>query len=541
MDKRNYSDLQVILVGGIGGGLLALPIIGLYMLCLKPVIRRLLPGAKVFVFQPSIFQTLDRTAEIIANLARDGHYFHHQKTLIIGHSRGSLEALQSVTSNPDLLRLGMIQGLILMSPPFKGSPLADLLIHWFRWWPRRWRALEEIRTVKRESDWADRWKMKEPELQRKLQQCTILVRSSLGPKGTVCWPLKFPFSRLNHAGVVSDGLVPLDSQTLPWRPFLTVNRPFHHGYDTCISTLSSGSLREKMEFFGQCFKELLAVSREATESVAQVEVRELRVATYNVGILKIPIWGIPFPRTRWRKISEVLAKKDLDIIFFQELFGKNIRKSLEVIFPQYKVFLGPTEPMNGLAILVKKSVISETGSMVFSYHPFKAQRQSETLFGFEKGFISCHLQLDDASYPVVLINLHLTAFETAKNLRRKQRHEIVSHLKQFQAQDNQCHVIVGGDFNERLHLPWDLEGPSFSDQTAIHRLKNRWNRNSRSNQLDYIVTHSVHQDEVLRTKSVSLDMQNERVPVKTKKGMIDLELSDHYMVKSTVSIMRNLE
>ncbi len=540
LKKGQESNLQVILVGGIGGGLLALPIIGLYMLCLKPIIRRLLPGSRVFVFQPAIFQSIHKTADRLADMARDAFYFHGQQTIIIGHSRGSLEAIQSVLSNPDLLDFKMLKGLILMNPPFKGSPLADLLRDILSWLPR-WKALEEICSSTLEPQWETRWSFSDPRLQIQLQKLTVLVRGSLPPTGKVCWPLIYPFKRLNSQGIKSDGLVPIESQTLPWVPSLVMNREIHHGYDTCISTLSSGSTRQKMELYARCFDHLLEQPEIEEPQKKLAPVRSLKVATYNVGGLKIPIWGIPFPRTRWQAITEVLADRDLDIIFFQELFGRKLRSDLPKKFPDYEIFLGPSDPKNGLAVLVRKSLLSNSGRMEFSYNTFSAQRRLETLFGFEKGFISCLLKLDDAVYPIVLINIHLTAFNAAKILRRSQRRQILQHIRQFQMADKNSHVIIGGDFNEPLRMPWALQEPSFSDQTVIHQLKNKLNRKEKSQNIDYILAHSWFHDEMIETSDFALDMKEEKITVKTKAGPMDLELSDHWMVRSTVKIMRVLE
>ncbi|MEQ1665029.1 MAG: endonuclease/exonuclease/phosphatase family protein [Bdellovibrionales bacterium] len=543
MAKQHRSNIQVILVGGIGGGLLALPIIGFYMICLKPIIRKLLPGCKVFVIQPAIFQTINTTANRIANLARDAFYFHGQNTLIIGHSRGALEALEAVLKNSDLIEFNMIKGLMLLSPPFKGSPLADWLREILSWIPKRWHALEEIGCAPLEKQWFYRWSFENKELQEKLVRITVLIRYSLPNNGKVCWPLIFSFRWLKRKNILSDGLVPYESQKLPWQPSLVIERAFHHGYDTCISTLSSGTYKEKMTLFSKSFTHLFAqidaTQHAPTEKYS--EVRSLQVATYNVGVLKIPIWGIPFPRTRWGAITKILANKDLDIIFFQELFGRRLRQNLNLEFKEYEAIIGPSDPRNGLAILIKKSLLNKLQPIESSYYRFKKQRYLETLFGFEKGFISSQLKIDGAAYPISLINLHLTAFGNAKKLRRSQRQQILNHIRDFQYSTGSGHFIIGGDFNEPLRMPWTTAEPSFSDQTVIHKLKHKLNRTSKSENIDYILTHSINSDEHITSTGVSLDLKDETVKVQTKNGPVDLELSDHWMVRSNLSIMKDLE
>lgn len=527
------KKIQIILVGGIGGEILSLPFIGRYMSCLKPILQKLLPGSHIFTYQPSIFQKMDISARNLSQFVRDAFYFHQQKTLIVGHSRGALEALKTAIDHPDLLEKEMLQGLILLSPPLKGSPIADTLSRFFSW-----PALRQLSMQNLKPQWSSMWKMQDAGLQIKLQSLTCLVQTYVEKKDTVCWALKFSRWLMDRKNQVSDGLVPLDHQVLPWTPQQEIKLNNHHGYISCESTLSNCSSDEKRDLFSRCLQGFASSDGPAHNDASHV-IERLDVATYNVGALKIPIWGIPFPRTRWKAIRDSLKSRNLDFVFLQEVFTDELRRQIPSQFPEYQVLLSPNKPHNGLVVLFKKSKFQDCKEFDFYYKRFQAQRKIENLFGFEKGFIFCKVQLKNVTHPLYLINLHLTAFSEAKLIRRRQRYEIIELIKELKAQNKNGHFVMAGDFNEPLRHSQYSTQPTFSIESALHQLKNPLNRNEKSQNIDFILFHSDFLNEQVTASTMNLDMQHEKIEVQTKKGNLEIELSDHWMVRTELQLTRN--
>lgn len=536
MKNSRYSNIQVILVGGICGEFLALPFVGRYMVCLRPIIQRILPGATVSVVQPHFLKSIAETAQSISDQVREGYFYHKQQTILIGHSRGALECMQAAVNNPDLLDLNMLKALIVMAAPFKGSPIANFLINILRFFGLKWRALEEIAVGQQNESM---WFVKSQKQQKKLEDITHLIRYEVADHDPVCWPLVFSRIILKKKNLPSDGLTPVSSQILPWSPRRTIFRPYHHGYDTCAATLSTGTIREKYNFFTDCFNFIFSDEKTTTERLT-VAVRSFSAATYNVGGLKIPVWGVPFPRTRWNEIVRIISQKNIEIIYFQELFGHRIRERLEEIFPDYCVVTSPTRPRNGLAILVKRDLLASNQQIDSQYHRFDSQRVFEPLVGFEKGYMTCAINIPDSSHPILLVNLHLTAFRSAYKIRQQQKNQIIRHLRQLTSNGTQSgHIIVGGDFNETLRLPWALNEPSYTVETQLHKMKHWLNKNEPTQNVDYIFTLSNSENEDLVVHDIFLDFKDEKIKVNSKKhGEQNIELSDHRMVNSILSLQK---
>jgi endonuclease/exonuclease/phosphatase family metal-dependent hydrolase len=530
------SDLQVVAVGGILGEVLALRWLGNYMKCLEPVFSRILPAATFKIVQSRFFHSVDFGGERVANTVRDTYLFQGRRSVLIGHSRGALECLSAIVKNPDLIRLEMIEKIILLAPPIKGTPVSDFLALWLRRLTGiRVRALDELRT----NFFSDsNWTTGDPVLQARIRSITHLIRYQ-APVSELCWALTLPGKLLARLNAPNDGMTPVLSQTLPWSPEIQTTRPVHHGFDTCEATLSPSRMDEKVRVFSELLAINPIVAKSELENRRASEARTplaFTVASYNVGGLKLPLWGVPYPKARWIKIVDVVREMSPDILFFQELFDSPTRQTLEISFPEYFVFRGPDSPRNGLATLVLKKHLDPAHlppAGAPTYVPFAKQRVVESLVGFEKGYLTTTLRLQGVKDPVYLLNLHLTAFSGARKIRAKQKKQILNTLLEVSTQGRvPGHAIIGGDFNEDLKRAHTFLEPSYSTETRIHRLKHWLNRGERSENIDFVFSLSTAASHRFVSRNYTHLLGREKYMIEARRRGLRLELSDHACVST---------
>jgi endonuclease/exonuclease/phosphatase family metal-dependent hydrolase len=159
-------------------------------------------------------------------------------------------------------------------------------------------------------------------------------------------------------------------------------------------------------------------------------------------------------------ITNFLKQNSADIYLFQEIakktrliFNLNLWQEVSQTLPtKFKVH-SPTVKIPWLPIIGRL----ETGNAIFSNLPFRqVYRYNLPLeeqgflgtFQQKYNFILTRYQLHNSPGELVIINLHLAAFDEGGNVRKKQLEKLRHTMLQEFANGN--YVVVGGDWNHRL-------------------------------------------------------------------------------------------
>lgn len=417
----------------------------------------------------------------------------------------------------------MVFEVVLLSPPFKGSPVADYLNKLLG--PlARWVRFDEVSTSK--NVFEELLSQADETFQQAFAEKVHIVKTFESETKKVPHPTKIIHHFLTKNQVESDALVPLGSQTSPFKPRSEFLHLSHHGVLTCLWPLSKISPYTRYRFIKQLFQ-FVKTGRQLKPQFMSDGQLDLNVGTYNLGLLPIPIWGVPFSKMRLHQMTTNLNSVGLDVLCLQEVFGNKPRALLnEDMISSYHVECGPIKPLNGLITLIKKDMVDDLIPVETNYIPFTKQRWAEPLFGFEKGFLITKFKPKNFPRPVHVVNMHLTAFENAKKIRKKQLRQIF--VEYFNAQDV---VFVCGDFNHDFRLD-HMKETSYRAISYINKIKPKWLQEP-CQRIDYVFP-------VTFSSKYEVKMQPEKIhfekPVVFLKNNAQIELSDHLLVAMNIRL-----
>lgn len=262
----------------------------------------------------------------------------------------------------------------------------------------------------------------------------------------------------------------------------------------------------------------------------------LKVLTWNIQMLSLP-WIQKMQKRRSTWIIKELKNKDIDIIVFQEVFGKKICKKLQrELKEQYPYQIKPIKPKrmrpsNGVLIL-SKLPLTQLGYCVYTEGLYFDK------FG-KKGCVFVEGKKNGKSFQ--LGGTHLQAWDNvdAQAVRQTQYEQIYKELLAFYQKKDVVQIIVGDMNTEKnikkhyeamlsaLHMkdvPLDDERPYTYDE------QNSWNKENKYGdlQLDYVLLNP-HQ-----TQSKIVEQKVFR-PTKKHKGKT-IDLADHYGILATIEL-----
>jgi pimeloyl-ACP methyl ester carboxylesterase len=196
--------------------------------------------------QSSASKNLELIAKTIASAAKP--------VLLIGHSKGALDAMIALQARPDLWP--KVGGFITVQAPFYGSPLVDYISNSTLW---RW-AFRTMLTL----TWGDMESFQEfsPEAcqKRAFARSThsfpfplLTFASYLREGEEMSIPLLRPLHHtLQELGQKNDGLIPLGNQLLPEVPFI-----IYPGLDHTDGVVGWGERGKQERFIGALLKVFL--------------------------------------------------------------------------------------------------------------------------------------------------------------------------------------------------------------------------------------------------------------------------------------------
>ncbi len=182
---------------------------------------------------------------------------------------------------------------------------------------------------------------------------------------------------------------------------------------------------------------------------------EMRVFTYNAGMLSIPLPLISVPKYKGRApfLIEKLEGVDFEILSLQEIWNDSERDAITKFADdnQYYVYSGTEKKgkKHGLFILVKKSIV--VGEVKFSEYIYKKQAWYEPLTGYVKGALRAEFTLPNGK-KMFYLNTHLTA--VAKKVRSKQAQELISTIN-----PKGDYIFFSGDLNNNPYMEEQVYWP----------------------------------------------------------------------------------
>lgn len=522
---------HVLLVGGIFGEFISTSLTGSYMGALGPYFRKIFPGARITRYQPLFWHKRKKIIAQIRNIVFLSKAIHDQKIVIVAHSKGCADVLRFLIENSDLFESEVLEGVVLLSPPFRGSVVADKVHKWLG--PlARFTSLDEVRT---ENTLAEEMlsSAKEGFLEA-YKNKVVIVKSVEADTKIVPHPIKFIHWLMKRRRHQNDGLVPLESQSSPFQPKAEFLHARHHGYLSCLPPISGISKFERLRFFKSILSEVLQQKKLSFSSFSGVrENLNLKVGTYNAGLLPIPLFGVPYSKIRYQRIPDCLKETDLDILCLQEVFGRKPRELIRAELKDYVLLEGPSYPHSGLVTLIKRELIDDAHPLSSEYFRFSNQRLTEPLVGFEKGYLVTQFKLKNFSTPIRLLNVHLTAFGSAKKIRRKQLNQLFHENISMRAITFLC-----GDFNQEFQQ--ELKGgQSYRASSHLNRIKPKWLREP-SQRVDYVFPISMSARHRVSGLSEEILLQDPVVDLGYLRQNT-VELSDHYLVKKSIRIEHQKE
>jgi|GEM_PF-6469017 len=523
MRKNKGEPLNLVLVGGIYGEFLSLPFVGNYMKPIAQALQSSLNIKNVTYIQPHFWQCRDQVSLSISNEVKRAKCLRGLDSLVVAHSKGATDVLFSIWDRPEIFLTSALRGLLLLSPPLKGSFMAS-------WIHRKAPLFSQLLGIDKLTHQNSFEKLvtscKDQALKNLLKEKVISVATQEESTSSVTWIIRASHWFSKKKGHTSDGLLTEDEQKIDVPMLATYTHRSHHGYLTNEKRISKMSGQERSQVFQNIVKKFNLLSEvPAPISVLPFE-RTIKVGTYNLGLLPLPVLGVPYSKERLHALPESLADNNFDVLCLQEVFGHKARALLKESFPGYHIFSSPVKPHIGLVTLVKKDLFPETPSIEVTYKSFKKQRRSETAFGFGKGYLRTRLIYKNVS--LSFVNLHLTAFPSAKKIRLHQATELLETVREDDSVTFLC-----GDYNENLGRGLSL--PTFRKDSRLNKAKNRFMQ-ERSERLDYVVPVSSSKDFFCKMMNEEILMAEPRV---LTKDMGLVEQSDHDLVVSEFGLFKN--
>ncbi|HRK06181.1 MAG TPA: hypothetical protein PLZ57_00300 [Pseudobdellovibrionaceae bacterium] len=259
------EQVRILAIGGLGGEFLAPAFVGNYLKAMSSAWRRLWPNSEFRILQPTIAQSMDVAAELIAT---ELSAQPDSSCILFGHSKGGVDILECLVRYPEVR--GKVHSAILANSPLQGSWVADFLrdqaqqLPLFRWtgilnatraagWS--WSALLDVTTERRQEFWTEQWDAMPFADRQQIASLLTILTCRHERSRQAAWPIILPHWLMQQRGIPNDGLVATASQRPPLRPEFARTRMLtwsqHHGYLTCSSTLSRITDLERTELLRQ--------------------------------------------------------------------------------------------------------------------------------------------------------------------------------------------------------------------------------------------------------------------------------------------------
>lgn len=271
----------------------------------------------------------------------------------------------------------------------------------------------------------------------------------------------------------------------------------------------------------------------------------------NSNIVNIATWNIQMLPTNFSFVSKFLQKKqktrtpliidycikhDFDIIVFQEVFDRKIRrKIIQGLNKSYPYQIHPIKNKKALVsnglLIVGRIPINYLDHIVFK-PGVKADKYAA------KGCVLFHAQLNDID--IHFMGTHLQSGNSSKAIStRKLQYRDIRKLMNRNSKDNNPFIILG-DLNtkksekekylEMLNILGVSDSESIFKNLYTFSPENSWNNNSRPLQLDYILM----QKDNMKLK---INWQKVFKPKHLYKGK-EMDLADHYLLNAEILVRK---
>ena len=236
------DNSQFLILGGIFGEALKLPIVGNYLKETADILKGF--GVKdTNCYTLSSNRCALENSKLVTSLILKHSRECDKPITIMAHSKGCLEVALSYRKRPELFRK-LVKKVILVQPPFQGSAFirqkstAKLLlpfkgIHSLS----KGNYINELNSVFGNIN--DEY----------IRTNVLVVKSVQTNKGDVSWILKLPYSLYRMNNEFSDGLLRYKDQTLEKEMYKVVNINMDHSDLFCSSRLSNMKISRKNEIF----------------------------------------------------------------------------------------------------------------------------------------------------------------------------------------------------------------------------------------------------------------------------------------------------
>jgi len=370
------------------------------------------------------------------------------------------------------------------------------------------------------------------------------------------------------------------TQIRPYFRFSSLPRTFEPNHDynylntsAALSTLARSTLHKDTP--SDKPPTTLAVAKTINENFISKDGRalsQLKIVTYNTGLLDVPIWGVPYADKRFPHFLEQLHSSHADIYMLQEVWMEGSLAGIQSRFSEYFVYSGSGKITHGLVILIKKSLL-RTSRVQLVESAFAEQLSSE-YFGYYNGVLGIRINVHGLKDPVYLLNTHLCPFAENQTIRNSQLDEIKTIISEVKTRGKGI-LILGGDFNQS---PYQFESSgietapylemierfgmldTFAAKTGeeinpsnaklwatLDPTRNKLSTLTRSSQndpiqrLDYIFAAALSSDYFIKVLNAFVGSLEKTVPLSEGTDPQEVpekvEVSDHYSYQTTISII----
>jgi endonuclease/exonuclease/phosphatase family metal-dependent hydrolase len=271
----------------------------------------------------------------------------------------------------------------------------------------------------------------------------------------------------------------------------------------------------------------------------------------NSNILNIATWNIQMLPTNFSFVSKLLQKKqkirtpliidycinrDFDIIVFQEVFDRKIRR--KIIQGLSKSYPYQIHPIRNKKALVSNGVLI-MGQVPLNYLDhivFKPGVKADKHAA--KGCVLFHAQVNDIN--IHFLGTHLQSGNSSKAIStRKLQYRDIRKLIDRNLEDNNPFIILGDlntkkseqeKYSEMLNILGVLDSESLFRNLHTFSPENSWNNNSRPFQLDYILLQN-------HDTKLKINWQKVLKPIHNHRGKA-MDLADHYLLNAEILVRK---
>jgi hypothetical protein len=245
------NDYQYLILGGIMGEVLALPLAGNYLRENKKImIKNGIDAKNIHIKTLNSFKNAYENSHKLSTLLKNLYAKNKKKIILIAHSKACLESLICVGNHFEEVK-ETLHKMICVSPPFKGSSLfTKRENHWFD--KASFSFLEKVQEVmpgvksltpNYYSEFFQERIVKVDPINKFVSENLLVIKGSSNSNAEVSWAIKPSHKMLEMYGKYSDGLVTLEDQMIDNLEYQQVVINMDHGDLFTSSLLSSKSRR----------------------------------------------------------------------------------------------------------------------------------------------------------------------------------------------------------------------------------------------------------------------------------------------------------